>query len=331
MRAVFGRLLALCAIVAFAAGAAARAEPVTIQLAIAPGGHDSVLFLALSKGWFKEAGLDVDIRDGRGSVDTIQLVGAGQVDVGFTEVGTVPLAVAKGAKIKVIAQYTRKSDLGVIVDANSPVHVAKDLKGLQLDVFAGSPWVPYIDTFTKNAGLNPADIKSEYVDPSSLFATYMAGRVDGIWGIPPYSLPMVNRRRPSRGIDAYDYGIVTLGNGFTVSDATIATRAEMLGKLVHVVQRAWAYMMNGHEDECALAVQQYRPNAKVDLGILRQQAVYYSQYVDTPSTVGKPLGWQSEEDWSAAVSALEQLNLLKPGYKPSDFYTNQFIDPSIGR
>src|SRR4051812_23297891 len=71
-------------------GARASAQDkLSVRLDFSPWGVQSAMHLAKNKGWFKEANLDVDIQDGRGSGNTIQLVNAGQADVGQVQVGLV--------------------------------------------------------------------------------------------------------------------------------------------------------------------------------------------------------------------------------------------------
>ncbi|NKC49789.1 ABC transporter substrate-binding protein [Ochrobactrum anthropi ATCC 49188] len=48
------------------------------------------MHLCQVKGWFKDVGLEVYVQDGRGSGNTLQLVNAGQVDVGQVQLGLVP-------------------------------------------------------------------------------------------------------------------------------------------------------------------------------------------------------------------------------------------------
>ena len=117
------------------------------------------------QGWFKEAGLDVDIQDGRGSGNTIQLVNAGQADVGQVQVGLVGSARAKGATIKSIATFQRKTDLCVLVDKDSPISKVADLRGKTVVVFAASPWAPFVDEYLKSGGLTRSDLKVDVVVP----------------------------------------------------------------------------------------------------------------------------------------------------------------------
>src|ERR1700710_1707116 len=72
-------------------------DKLSVRLDFSPWGVQAAMHLAQNRGWFKEAKLDVDIQDGRGSGNTIQLVNAGQADVGQVQVGLVGSARAKGA------------------------------------------------------------------------------------------------------------------------------------------------------------------------------------------------------------------------------------------
>ena len=87
----------------------------------------------------RKPSLDVDIQDGRGSGNTIQLVNAGQADVGQVQVGLVGSARAKGATIRSIATFQRRTDLCVLVDKDSPMSKVADLRGKTVVVFAASP------------------------------------------------------------------------------------------------------------------------------------------------------------------------------------------------
>ncbi len=84
------------------APAQAQQEKLSVRLDFSPWGVQAALHLAQDKGWFKEAGLDVDIQDGRGSGNTLQLVNAKQVDVGQVQLGLLPQARANGATVKTV-------------------------------------------------------------------------------------------------------------------------------------------------------------------------------------------------------------------------------------
>ena len=68
-----------------------------------------------------------------------------------------------------------------------------------------------------------------------------------------------------------------------------------------------------------------RPNAKLNPDVLKGQIRQYRPYFETANTKGKPIGWQSEDDWRETIASMEEAGLLKPGSKPSDYFTNRCV------
>ena len=64
------------AAIALAAGSANAQEKLNVRLDWSSSGYHSPIHLANQKGWFKEAGLNVEVLDGKGSVGTINQVAA---------------------------------------------------------------------------------------------------------------------------------------------------------------------------------------------------------------------------------------------------------------
>ena len=58
---------------------------------------------------------------------------------------------------------------------------------------------------------------------------------------------------------------------------------------------------------------------------LRQQLEAVIPYMDTPATLAKPLFWQSPDDWTAGLKASEEAGVIKAGYQPEEYFTNQFV------
>src|ERR1700760_67305 len=126
-RSFLSTLVLLGVAVGTSVSSASAQDKLTVRLDFSPWGVQSAMHLAKNKGWFKEANLDVDIQDGRGSGNTIQLVNAGQPDVGQVQVGLVGSARAKGATIRSIATFQRRTDLCILVDKDAPMKAVADL------------------------------------------------------------------------------------------------------------------------------------------------------------------------------------------------------------
>lgn len=323
------KVLAAFSVMALGASGQAHSQErqkISVQMALEPAGTTAGLFLPEAKGWYKEEGLDVEVRDGRGSMASIQLVAAGQVDFGTGGLGAMAVAKGKGAPLISVMGLSRRTDLSVLVDEKSTIQSAKDLRGKKLLLFATSPWVPYLDSFFHNAGMKRSDVSIVFLDAAAFTAAYAAGEGDGIMTIGPYAKPLIDRKRPSRVIDAADYGVSSPGTGLFLREELLRKSPALVAKFVKLQSRAWTYILDGHEDEAVAAIIAARPNAKLDPLLLKAQIQAYRPYFETASTKGKPIGWQSEADWADTIKSMVEAGLLKPGYKPSDFYTNRFVE-----
>src|SRR5258708_34371661 len=95
---------AAIALLTVAAGPAAQDESVTFITDFGFNGRHAYYYVALDRGYYKEAGLDVTIVRGSGSADAIRKVGAGAAQIGFADAGSLVLARANdGLPVRMIA------------------------------------------------------------------------------------------------------------------------------------------------------------------------------------------------------------------------------------
>ena len=304
--------------------ARAQQEKLTVRLDFSPWGVQAAMHLAETRGWFRDAGLAVDIQDGRGSGNTLQLINAGQADIGQIQVGLIAQAREQGATVRAFAGFGRRTDLSVLVDRDSPIQKVQDFRGKSVVVFAASPWAPFIDAWLKAGGLDRTSVNVMFVDPAALWGTYTAKRADGLMSTTPSAIPVAEKPRPSRAIQADDAGVAFPSYGLIATEATIRTRGPALKRLVDTQQRAWAQLKANPEDGVEAMLKQ-RPDAKLDAQVLREQIRLTIAFFDTAATAGKPIGWQSEADWTTALKALEAAGAIKAGWRAADYFTNEFI------
>jgi NitT/TauT family transport system substrate-binding protein len=283
------------------------------------------LHLAVEKGWFKDAGVDVEVSDGKGSSLTMQQVAAGDVDVGWVQLGAMAVARGRGMPLTSIAGLARRGELGAMVPKDSNMKTVKDLEGKRVAYTANSSWGPLIDPFLARGGADKSKVNLVNVDSSSLLSAYVSGSVDATLTTYPFAKPTADRQRPSNGVLLADVGINLPSYGLVTTQAVLDKKEDALRRFVPVVIRAWEYIHQDHVDEAVEAMVKQRPTEKLDTGILRDQIVEYRPFFVTEATKGKRYGWQSEEDWKGTVAILEETKSIPVGSKPSDYYTNKFV------
>ena len=311
---------------AWAAAAGAQAlEKVTVRLDWTPWGAHAPIHLASAKGWFREAGLDVEVQDGNGSVTTVQLVGAGNFDVGHASLAPMIIARDKGLPVKAIASFARKNDIGLLVPKGSSMKSPKDLVGKKMIFTAGSLEAPFLDAFLASGGVKREQVEFINVEASAKISSYIAQRADGVFSTVPFVLPAVAASRASDAVLFADNGLHFPSFGLLSNEETISKRGPMLRKFASIVAGTWTYIHAGHQDEGANAIVSQRPQAKLDPKVLRAQIDALQAYFSTPASQGQPVGILMEKDWEIALKTMSDAKLVKAG-KPAEFFTNAFLD-----
>src|SRR5260221_11624766 len=108
---------ALATLVALGASQAS-AQKITFTLNWVAGGDHAPYFYAQKMGLYKQAGLDVDFETGRGSAASAQKVGAGQSQLGLSDMAGGVLFPGKGVGARGVMEGYTQSPPGLYLVQN---------------------------------------------------------------------------------------------------------------------------------------------------------------------------------------------------------------------
>jgi NitT/TauT family transport system substrate-binding protein len=317
----------LAAVALSASACAQNPEPLRVRLDWTPWGVHGAFHLAQQKGWYQQAGLDVSLEDGNGSVTTVQIVGAGDsFDVGHAALASVMIAREKGMPVKAVAVFARQSDIGLLVPAEAGITGPAQLKGKKVAYTAGSLEAPFVDAFLAAGKLKKSDLELINVDAAGKASTYAMGRADAAFSTIPFFLPVVSQNRPSSAVRFADFGLNMPSFGLFANESKLAARGEAIARFASVTARAWEYIYAGHQDEAVSAILQQRPQARLDKTVLRGQIDALQPYFGQPAA-GERLGAIVPQDWTQAVKTLSSVGLIGAGAEASSFYVPGLVHP----
>ncbi len=303
-------------------------ERVTVRDSWTPSGLQAGWHWGLEKGVFAKHGLNVVHEDGNGSSTTVQLIGSGQFDVGYADLSVMAVARGKNVPITSIGGLINKTSLGVFVSKGSGIKTPKDLEGKEVIYTASSFEGPFIDSFLQAGGTNRQKVNMVSVDGSAKISTYVSGRGAGMITSIPFGMPYIAKGRPSDFILFSDYGFVLPSYGLVVREDTLKNKKPTLQKLSKAFFESWQAIIDGGEpaiQEAADIMIKRKPGIKLDRDQTISSIREHIKYFRTPNTTGKPLGFQSEEDWKAVIKSLEAAKLIPAGSKPQQYYTNDLV------
>ncbi len=162
-----------------------RAAPmrgVRLTLPWVAEGSNLFAFVAKANGYWADAGLDVSISRGYGSVAAAQAIAAGRFEFGFAVPSAAIQQAAKGLALVSLAVCNYDATMCLAVLADSPVHEPKRLDGKTIGGTVNSGEYPFLPAFAKASGLDLSTVHMAKLDPNVRQRVLMERQVDAISG-----------------------------------------------------------------------------------------------------------------------------------------------------
>ncbi|HEY4189153.1 MAG TPA: ABC transporter substrate-binding protein [Candidatus Limnocylindrales bacterium] len=154
----------------------------TVGLGYIPSVQFAQFYLADQAGYYRDAGLTVDLQNGR-DADLVTLIGQGAIDIGNSDGTSVIPAVSQGIPIVYAATIYGQFPSIVLAKADSGIKTAADLKGKKIGTPGkyGSSWI-MLQALLGSANLTTNDVTIvEYPDYGQATALQQ-GAVDAATG-----------------------------------------------------------------------------------------------------------------------------------------------------
>jgi len=162
-------------------------------------GPNAGFLIAQDKGFYEQAGLNVEIGPGKGSGSTAQLVASKATQFGFADGFVVGNSVSKGMSIKMVAGIFRRNPTAVVVLDESDIKTPKDLEGKTIAIPTGATQFQQWPAFAKGCGLDAGKIRITNIDPAGSPPALITGQVPAIAGYAQGYVPSVEIRGNKKG------------------------------------------------------------------------------------------------------------------------------------
>lgn len=248
-------------------------------------GRDAYAYVAQEKGFFDEAGLDVTITPGTGSVDVLKLVAGGRADFGIADFTATAITVAKEKlPVTAVAAVHQRSLAAIVALEGNGISKPADLVGKKIGDQPGSTNQVMFPVYAKAAGIDPAKVEFVPSAPPALPQLLAAGQVDGI-GQFVVGKPLIEAAAKGRKAVVLPYGdlVPDLYGNVLVTSKDKASQAQ---KFMNALLKGLDYAI-AHPDEVGTILKKYQPTQ--DAGVASAEVGLMAPYVK-PDGFSGPTG-----------------------------------------
>jgi len=305
-----------------AAPAAFAAETITYLFPAPPSlPAFAPIRLAKGKGYFAEAGIDVNFVVARGGVDVAKQVGAGNAPLGGI-VADAPIMVRQnGVPIKIVAVFGGRGFMQLVVREDSGIETPADLKGKTISVMSFQDTTYYaLLGLLASAGLTPDDLNIQSAGPSGVWELVATGKAAGMAGVPDW-IPPVRAAGVKVRVIPSDTFFPHMAQAIAVSDEVIKEKPELVGRFVKAALHGMKDIMDD-PDKAADDFVAFVPEWKGKEATVKIALNYYATLVYPGQ---KQLGEVNAERLGNLQDFYLAKGIIQRKSPVEDLYTNAFI------
>ena len=279
--------------------------------------------LAMAKGYYTDAGLDVTFQVGKGGADVAKQVGVGNVDLGGGIGDTAIIVRANGIPVKGVAVLGDKALTQINWRKDAGISSAADLKGKSIGVLSFQDTTYYnLLAYLASVGLTKDDADIQAVGPGGIIKLMISGDIQAMSGVPEWAAAI---RAAGVEIETTPINDIfpAMAQAIIASDETIEERPDMVRNFVQATIRGYRDVLADPEQaarDYVAAVPQHEGKERAMEGIMRAYIdLVYGDKADT-------FGTFDESRLKAVQDFYIAHEIVREAVPIADTYTNAFVN-----
>jgi len=306
-------------------GESAKEIHVTIALGFIPNVQFSPYYVAIKKGYYAEAGINVKLEYAINTT-VIQLVGSEKAEFGMADGESIILARAQELPVVSIMTIYQKFPIALFSLKEKGFDSLEKLKGKKIGIpgFFGSSYIG-LRALIQAKGMEERDFKLEAIGFTQV-AALSQGRVDAAIGYLANE-PVVLREQGFQ-VDVLPVFQEShlIGAGLITHEKLISTHSDLVKRVVQATLRGLHHTMTSPDDAFEVALE-FVPEAGKEQNRSTQKAVLREaiKLWQSPLTDQEGSGYSDPQAWSETEKILLTMKLISQKIDLSKAFTNQFL------
>ena len=247
-------------------------------------------YIALEKGYYADAGLDVTVQAGGTDASSIQVVAGGGAEFGLEYGGPILEARQKGIDVVALAPTLQSSPAVYVFHEGQDIQSLADLNGRTVYTQpASADWEYTVSEFGLDS-VEAVQFQGSYAafaaDETAVAQGYATSTLDDLeaQGIAVESIPRVSED---------DYGSILFTTQKLIDD-----NPELVEKFVAATVAGWDYIRDEPEDAAEILAT-YIEDSSVERILTEFTA--QAEFIWTDDAATHQFGWQTQERWDAIL------------------------------
>jgi len=308
------------------AGPAVGQEKIIALMNFTIQGDHGPFFVAKEKGYFSQAGLDVEIRRGFGSGDTVKKVVTGAADIGFADPVPIIQAVAEGQQVKAIMGGYMQEPCALYSTAEgASIKSPKEMEGRTIGGPPADICIVLLQPVMERTGADWSKVKVQNMDAPTRIPLLAAGKIDAAGSFAEKEVLFEKAiKQAGKTMVTWPYSkYIEKYSVMTIAGEKLLAKPETLRKFT-------AALLRGYEDAIkdpdAAAETIMKAHPEFDRDYIVASARTIDRVVWDATTKSKGLGMLDQKKMAATIDLTSKYWKLAKKPAPGEIYTNEYIE-----
>ncbi|MFN8419494.1 MAG: ABC transporter substrate-binding protein [Anaerolineae bacterium] len=281
------------------------------------------IYVAMERGYFKDAGIDLTLEYSFNETDGITRVGTNNLQFALVSGEQTLIARSQQAPLVYVFRWYQKFPIGVVVPADSEIETPDQLKGKIVGV-PGKFGASYtgLQALLHAADLTEADLKEVKAIGFDTAPIVCAGQVEA-------SVVYIANEPESIRAACFDVRVIAISdyanlisNGLVTNEQTIKDQPELVRGMTKALAQGLADTIDDAEAAMAISA-----NGKYVEGLKSDDEVQFKVLTNSIELwKADTLGASDEESWQLTADTLHSMQLLPDNFAITGVWTNEFLE-----
>jgi NitT/TauT family transport system substrate-binding protein len=293
-------------------------------------GRESYIYVAMEKGFFREAGLEVEVKPGNGTLQNLQVLQSGQADFAVVDITAALIEYGRtGSKFRdfTVVSAIQQRNLACIMALDSgEISGPKDLAGKKIAFIPGGVVKTLFSTYANLAGVDGSKISWVSMPVTQMGPNLAAGSIDAatqfVVGKP--AIEAAAKGRKAVIMPFSDYLTDLYGNGLAVGKKAVAEDPDRVKRFNDAMLKGLQYAVEHPAEAGDIYAKHQKLQPKA---VATAETTLMAPFVKS-SASGAAVGALDPQRVARNIAIIQGANVIPAAIQPGDVVSFDFAPKS---
>jgi NitT/TauT family transport system substrate-binding protein len=285
-------------------------------------GEFTPLFVAREKGFYKDQGINVDLREGKSGTQAAQVVATGNDQFGYIPSIQVIEGINQGMPLLTVATCGKNTGMCWASWPDIPLSGPKSLEGHKVSISTSSTFFQVWEGFARKFHVDKSKVDVASPDPSARVGLFLHHQLDimaDIFWANDFVILQQEAGTDLNVLKLADLNFDPIGYVLVVNKGLLQKDKDLVRRFTQATLKGFQYMLDHPDEATQIMTKLYGKRLGKD--VIAGQVKNMLQLINNKPVLGK----SEDQPWNHSLDLLSTSGVIDKKLPLDQYFTNEFI------